>query len=231
MPQPLSRMRKVSFNIANSGEHPLLSHPELGLLIAEVIASWANVEAFMLRLFIAMMGGPAERAATVFFALDTQSAKTKAINAIAVATLSEEKRNVLAAIQALAKSQQKERDAIAHGVWGWSFNLPDALLLMKASDAVINWRDRSKILVYRSADFNSIIERNERLSCLCGMMHMVITKHVSADSLFLQLCSEPEIREKLDRQAERERSAPAGCTPPPDAWHQNSCDQDPPAPE
>ena len=59
MPQPISKVApNANIMIGNVGDYPMQRHPELALLVAEVIVSWANVESFLLNLFIELMGGP-----------------------------------------------------------------------------------------------------------------------------------------------------------------------------
>ena len=82
MPQPLSRvMPNARVTLGNAGDRPLARHPELAVLAIEAIASWSNVEGFMLRLFMQLLGGNESLAASVFLALENQASKTAAINA------------------------------------------------------------------------------------------------------------------------------------------------------
>jgi hypothetical protein len=118
MPQPLSRvLPHAGVRLTNVGDYPLQRHPDLAHLIAEAIASWTNVEFFMLQLFIELMGGHKDRAADVFLALEIQSAKTAAVTAVA-SRLPNEQQSLLSAILAIAKTNQKSRDKIAHWIWG-----------------------------------------------------------------------------------------------------------------
>ena len=88
MPQPLTSLPvNALVNIANVGIYPMRLRPKLGVLVADCISTWSNVESFMLRLFVELMGGSHETAATVFLALEIQSAKSAAINAVAARKL------------------------------------------------------------------------------------------------------------------------------------------------
>jgi hypothetical protein len=234
MPQPLSRvMPTASVYMNNIGDFPLQRHPEMALLIAEVISTWATVEAFMLDMFVDMMGGDSNNAAIVFLALEAQSAKSAAIQAIARKVLSPDNQKLLSAILAPVKSGQKERDKVAHGVWGDSPQINDGVLLSDPRDKYNGQSRYLNIFVYKFEDFDAIRRKNQRLSSFGMSFHYIITGHITNKDgdIFHRLCSEPEIREKLDRQASRERSAPAEYAPPPDAWHQNSCDLDPHVPD
>ena len=231
MPQPLSRVNpSAQTSLANVGDHPLRRHPKLAVLLAEAIASWASVEAYMLSLFVDLMGGHASRATTVFRAFENRSARMTAIRAVADSVLPEEQKKVLRAILAIAKSYQNDRDRIAHEVWADSPALKNALLLVSPKGLISKALDKKQILVYRQIDFTNITKNNERLASYAGVFGRIITGHaVNKDGrLFHRLCAAPEIADKLRHQAQQAQTPPSESVPPPDAWHQNACDLDPP---
>lgn len=160
----------------------------------------------MLNLFVELFGGSQAMATTVFLSLETQSAKTAAIQAAAQKKLGteQEKLDLLRAILAIAKTNQKSRDKLAHWTWGDSLQLPDALLLIDPKNLpVVTELDYSDIYVYRDHDFREIISANDRL-CGFGLnFRWVLSDHPANqnNALFAQLCAEPEIREKLSRLA------------------------------
>src|SRR6266487_1148433 len=128
MPQPLARVSPTAgVVIGNAGDRPLERHAALAAVALEAIASWSNVEAFLLRLFIQLLGGNESLAASVYLALEGQSAKTNAIKAAAANALSgrAEELRVLEAVISIAKTNEKERNKLAHWVWGDSPTLPD----------------------------------------------------------------------------------------------------------
>lgn len=202
MPQPLSKVApNANIMIGNVGDYPMQRHPELALLVAEVIASWANVESFLLNLFIELMGGPKGKAATVFVSLDSRSARTAAIQAVA-RSLPEKHKKLLDAILAVTKSNAKSRDKIAHHIWGDSPNIPNALLLHNPKDS-IDQLARTNIFVYRENDFKQIIKANERLAGFGQSLEFILIDHPANrdGKLYDQLCAEPEIRDKVSHQA------------------------------
>lgn len=210
MPQPLSRVApNANVRIGNVGDYPLRRHPDLALLAAEVIASWSNVEAFTLRLFVDLMGGSQEIATTVFLALEVQSQKSAAINAVAAEKLGQEQRALLAAILACVKSNQKRRDKIGHWTWGDTPQIPDALLLINPKNAIDSDINREQIFVYKNHDFDEIIKANERLAGFAMRFGFIVREAPQRDLLFAQLCAEPEIRERLDHLASQAQSPDA----------------------
>jgi hypothetical protein len=205
MPQPLSMVApNAGIRIANVGDRPLARHPNLGLLAMEAIASWSNVESFMLHLFITLFGGNGALATNVFLALEIQSAKLAAILAAADTVLQgePEKIKLLRAILAIAKTNEKSRNKLAHWTWGDSPALPDALLLANPK-VILGTIDKDEIFVYKEPDFIKIIEANNRL-CGFGLTFKFILDHHPSNGegqLFAKLCAEPEILERLDRPA------------------------------
>jgi hypothetical protein len=235
MPQPLSSVApNAGIMLNNAGDRPLQRHPELAILAVEVIASWATVESFMLNVFVELMGGPTDKAATVFLALETQSAKAAAINAIADESLADEHKALLRAIIRVTKSHQAMRDKIAHLAWGDSPNLTEALLLIdprehldrspKPDDLIarvmagqpfqmpeIPEINKDKIFVFRRIDSETPIQNNGRIAGYWFNFRWILTNHpANRDGrLFARLSAEPEIAETLRRQAQQDRTPPA----------------------
>lgn len=178
-------------------------HPNLAVLAMEAIGSWSNVESFLLGLYVELMGGPNDLASTAYLSLETQSAKTQAIQAVARKALSQENLRLLNAILAVAKTHQKSRDKMAHHVWGESPNLPDALLLADPKTLVGREWNSEDIYIYRERDFLNIIAANDRLCGFGLRFRFILMNHVANRDgrLYDQLCAEPEIQERLSRQA------------------------------
>ncbi|MBP9118283.1 MAG: hypothetical protein KBF58_09400 [Methyloversatilis sp.] len=207
MPQPLSRvLPNASIIIGNAGDRPLARHPDLAVLALEAIASWSNVEAFLLRLFMQLLGGNESLAASVYLALDGQSAKTSAIKGAAANALRDRPQELalLETILAISKTNEKDRNKLAHWTWGDSPNLADALLLMDPH-ATLDDLDRSQIYVYREQDFQSIVQANDRLCGFGLQLKFILSGHVANRDgrLVERLVAEPEIAERLARQTKR----------------------------
>ena len=207
MPQPLSRIKPgANIAIGNAGT-PIFDHnPHLALLAMEGIASWSNVENFLLGLYLELLGGAGERAAIAYLAIETQSAKTQAIRAVAQNVLDGKHFSLLAAVLAVAKTAQKSRDKLAHHIWGYSPDLPDALLLIDPKSMARRQEPREMredVMVYRERDFADIIELNHRICRWGQSIRFILIDHPGnrEGRLYDKLCAEPEIREKLDRQA------------------------------
>ena len=201
MPQPLSRVNpNASIVMGNAGDRPLLRHPEIAALAAEAIASWANVESFMLKLFVEMFGGNEALATNIFLSLSNQSAKNDAIRAAADSFFENgsDELAVFRALLAISKTNEKDRNKLAHWTWGDSPNLPDALLLIDPR-TTIGDLDKSSVYVYRENDFRSIIEANDRLCGFGLRFKFVISGHVANQDgeLLRELMNEPEISQLI----------------------------------
>ena len=202
MPQPLSRVSpNASVVIGNAGDRPISRHPELAILAIEAIASWSNVESFMLNTFVHLLGGSKNLACDVFLSLESQSAKTAAINAAANSALAgKPELNLLKALLGIANTNSKSRNKLAHWTWGGSPNIPDAVLLVDPK-ATLDDINREEIFVYKRSDFESIISENDKL---CGhflSFRFILMNHpANRDGrLYDELSREPTIQERLNR--------------------------------
>lgn len=202
MPQPISRVSpNANIIIGNSGDRPISRHPELAILAIEAISSWSNVEKFMLKTFVELLGGSKSLACDVYLSLQNQSAKTAAINAAADSVLRGKKELVLLKlILQLASSFSADRNKLAHWTWGESPNLPDAVLLVDPR-TTIDELDKTKVFVYKDKDFKSIMLKNDKLCGWLQSFKRILTDHPANrdDELYNRLCQEPLIQEKLNR--------------------------------
>ena len=211
MPQPLSKVApNASILLNNMSANPLGKHEHLARLAMEVIVTWSIVESWMLNLYLDLAGGSKSLAAEMFLQMANNSAKTSALIAV-LNQLPERERDLCNAIIRLAKIQQKHRDKIAHGVLGFSPNLPDALLFADARAlATMSYDDPTRtdhIFVYREREFAEIIQGNRQVASFGFDMRSIVNKspHNRDDRLYRELCAEPAIRESLDRQGAKGR--------------------------
>lgn len=207
MPNPLSRVApRASIIYGNIGDNPLAHNPELAFLAMQAIATWSDVEQFMLRLYVTLAGGAKSDAAALFLALESDGPKNQAINTLAERKLDKQNQAVLATIQKLASTQYKKRNALAHQTWGWSPNLTDALLLVDPRVTVVwDFHDNDKeirdhVMVYKKPELLSIIKDNQRVAGMGMMFTTIISPSQNPrilETLSQKLYSEPEIAEKL----------------------------------
>lgn len=231
MIQPLSDFKhSVGMFMGNAGDRALTRHNALAVLLAEAIASWANVEGFMLRMFVDMLGGNKTLAADIYLSLDGDGPKKVAIRAAAESKLDADCLEIFDVLMAIAATNGKLRHPLVHCTWGDSASLPDALLLVDPKATLIDIdsmngdaiRDQfiRNTSVYRAADFQYIIDANDRLCSYWQLLSFIVNQHPANQEgrLFRKLTEAPEIRDRLvTRRAQREkakRGAPPRQPPP-----------------
>ena len=207
--QPLSRVnRGANIIMGNAGIRPtpLEARPEIGLLAMEVISSFSTVELFMLKTYMALAGGPKTVAARMYAALETKSAKTQALRAVAE-VLPEDSKSTLQALLSWVKSNQSIRDKIAHGIWGYSPQIEDGLLLCNSRSLALNPEniDLEQIFVYKVIDFVNATKSNVDLAATGGMFGRIAEDSLSRISkeMYKIIRADPIIAEKLRRQQEK----------------------------
>jgi hypothetical protein len=154
MPQPLSRVRSdAGVIMGNIPDDSLSKRPELAILAMSAINSWSNVEAFLLKLFIVLLGGNATLAAKMYLKLESSGPKIVVLGAMVDSVKKEKLRDTIRAVIDMSEIQRKQRDKLAHHVWGVSPHLPDALLLLDPRANLGDTLDRSKVLSISSRGF------------------------------------------------------------------------------
>lgn len=201
MPQPLSRVAPdAHFEIGNVGTRSLAQRPALAVMAMEAIAAWSHVDSFMLKLYVELAGGEEADAAAVYLAMESSRAKATLVTVLAERKLSPDNLKLLRAIIKVSESAQKDRDKLAHWVWGTSPQLPDALLL---ADPRTHFSSPERIFVYKQADFEAMRVKFDRIAIWGNKFYFILIGNpANRDGrIYAQLCQEPEIAETLDRQA------------------------------
>lgn len=185
MPQPLSKVApRAMLVMGGSSLRPLQHNPPLGVMAMEAIISWSNVEAFLLDLYLQILGGPQSLAAISYLSLDTKGPKTAALKAAAQAALDEASYKLLDALLKRVNQAGKSRDKLAHWKWGYSPELPDAFMLAGPRSNLKDFRsgqggdyDRSKVIVFKQRDFEDIINENDLLCRMSSKLLFILVKH------------------------------------------------------
>jgi hypothetical protein len=162
------------------------------------------------------MGGSQHVAARMFLALNTRAPKNAAITAVAKTTLSSWQFEIFEVIANSSKSAQRKRDKLAHWVWGYSNDLPDALLLIDPQHLPLDHHPfglgyqldnlatrASEILVYDEGDFRTIAADLKELARAAEMFRLSLARPYqwSATQLFSELNRTTVLSGKLNPPA------------------------------
>lgn len=127
MPQPLSKVcpkAKVSLHHKHS-----TNKPELAVLVTSIFARWAWIEHQLSVILLFILGADAKPAFAMFDILNTQRLQMSATQAAAKAALPTDQFIVFTAAMLVAEKVQKDRNRLAHGIWGTCPELQDRLLI------------------------------------------------------------------------------------------------------
>jgi hypothetical protein len=209
-PQPLSRVRPKA--LVSASPEAIALRPKLAPLIAEIIARWADIEANIGTVLSYILRAEAAPTAAMLYAVRSSSAQMDMILAAGWAKLFDPQLEIFEAVIQTARIVAKKRNAIAHHVWGYAAELPEALLLIEPeaySDMFVElqkvfespdtgWTllqtDNERTLVYREGDFNEVITELKTVArCTTFLINYLEPKHTARDLMYSMLCNEPLI--------------------------------------
>lgn len=182
MPQPLRRVKKDATYF--TGPEAPVMRPDLAPLVAAVISHWSFIERDLgVTIGRVMHVEVAGAALSMFYALGSTRTRIDALNGAVEVTLEP---NVIVLYERVMKEVRacaRERNAIAHGLWGWSDDLPDALLLVEqyteahlfgaSLRARLPDKAKAPVMVYRKPDFEGIISRMTRVRGLLSQFQWI----------------------------------------------------------
>lgn len=220
--QPLSKVRPKCKSLKFGDDTIMIHRLELAVAVAECIAKWASIETLLGILLALLMKADAKTALAIHAALDNRAAQLRALNAAAKEKLSKSTQLLYeAVITAHVRPTMRERDKFAHWCWGYSSELPKALLLMRPEEkARVHMRyantaqshfDKQKIFVITSGDLGRFEQRLDRTGHLLTRLMACVWEKNSPQwraSLCRRLSSEPDIREVVVRLRGRRQKNP-----------------------
>lgn len=195
------------------GTQAIRQRPELEAIIGNCLMAWAHIEAEMTVLLAQLLGAENAAALAVFQALRRSSAQRDAISEAGKASLNSADQKLLTALLNVHKGSEAERNALAHGHFGISTALPDALVWMSTYDyitirvgqtiaAAPTWSEvkqrrlHEALYVYRMDDLRSIYEDITELGPMWfEFVHYLRTAqtHRTRADRYGQLCDRPRI--------------------------------------
>lgn len=208
------------------GLDTLESRPELGAIIASCICVWANVELQIGLCLGAILGVQSDGAVAVFLSLRNARAQREAISAAAGTCLSDEDSDVVEAVLAIYASIGKHRHDLAHGIYGYSDELPDSVLWTESSKHahfLIDVYNREAKKAPVGADPHAMMKRNLFVYRKCDLkethkaiidawdaafnLHCYLKGNEQSPSeRFRRLCSLPLVERELRRIREGKKN-------------------------
>lgn len=197
--------------------------PAAAAIIARIITSWADLEVECARLLAELMGTNIPAAAAVFGSLRSSRAQHDAISAAAEAVLDERDLELFAAHMARRSSLEKERNDLAHGCFGVSVAIPDHIVWAAQADYLAFSAGggdfetfRKKQFVYELGTLERIAQEIEEFYTQLGFFrgYLVARRDGLNGAAFRaqrypQLCSQPHIRQALNRLRTAKRAEKA----------------------
>jgi len=131
--KPFAQFAKPGTSFA-IGPGQINSRPELASLVGQCIATWADVELQMGLSLGAILKTNSEAAVALFLAAKTSRAQRDSLAAVARLLLTGDDLDAFEALMTIYAGLEKQRNALAHGLFGTSDALPDALLWCDMQD-------------------------------------------------------------------------------------------------
>lgn len=199
--------------------------PTAAAIVGRVVTAWADIEVQCARLLAQLMGTNIPAAAAVFGSLRSSRAQHDALTAAAEAVLNGADFDLFAAHMARRASLEKERNDLAHGCYGVSVAIPEHIVWVAQADYLAFSATRGDFDSFRRKQFVYELGTLERIAQeIEEFYHQLgfFTGYLSAledgpngaifrAQRYPQLCSQPHIRQALDRArtAKREQKARA----------------------
>lgn len=190
MPKLLKRYphaTSANFYIGVDGNSPFQRQDKLAALCMGAIASWSQAETFLLRAVVEVLGGKGAPDAAEYLRSGKLSEKEEIIENKGLPRLSPRDRDLFRRIRAKLKQHGHERNDLAHGFWGDTGHLPDALLWIDAKDVPMEFHPRGlgdfnnniwawadKVRVYKAADFTRMAKNNVLDASLLASFHTML---------------------------------------------------------
>ncbi len=135
MPQPLSSFGTLRCTFY---ENDIEKHPHLAVEIVRILTAWAHLETKMGAIFSQLLGGENENGVAIYNVVSNMGAHTvdQVFGAVERVALASAEREVCFALRLITRGVRDLRNPIAHGFWGLSPDIPDALLLRSPRESL-----------------------------------------------------------------------------------------------
>lgn len=214
MPQPISRFPKIKGSIWG-GAVTMKERPLLATQVAIVISTWAETELRLANLLSAMLRSEKPIGMSMYLNLTGADARRALLDGAARKALSEDDYKLFLKMMKAIRPVRERRNEFAHGVWGFTFDMPNALLWVRpdhhiARDIAMHEARESgdyetlkrlatslnpEIMVYRQADLVADVDRGRFANnCVWQFSDAVTKPQPESDEMRKKLLSSPLLR-------------------------------------
>jgi hypothetical protein len=209
-PQPLSKVNPRARVLWD--DDTLYKHrPEFAPLAIGVIAHWSIIEAKIAGILSFVLRSEARPIMAMIRAIRSASAQMDMIESAGEVKLKDQNElEIFLATIRLARNAAKHRHPIAHHIWAFCQEMPDAILLadpqayvdifvaVSAVDGKSSEPDKSLIKVYRKSDFEQIIREMETTSKCVDDAMFILNGHLRVPpQIYARLLAEPLFQEAV----------------------------------
>ena len=197
----------------------LEDRPQAAALVARCIALWTEVETEEARLLATMLRANVEPAIALFLTLQSSRIQFAALEAVARVVLDPDDYDLFSALMKYRDSVEKERNSLAHGCFGGSPAIPDAVIWIDpadltqhtvrvtatgVTDEAMDWL-RSRTFVYELGDLETIARDIENLhKQLSFFIGYLVSRHLDPPmpdawraQRYSDLSAEPRVAQAL----------------------------------
>jgi hypothetical protein len=132
-------------------------HPELAVLVADCISAHAEIELNLGKALAAILKADLRTAMAMYTGVQNRAAQGRMIHAaVQASSIPQEHKELFNVLHAsFANPAMKQRDRLAHWVWGYSPDIPDALLFFEPTAQL-----EQEVELMQNADLSQIDMRN-----------------------------------------------------------------------
>jgi hypothetical protein len=202
------------------GGNPLRFRPIAASLIAQCITHWVTVETGFAGLLAQFLGANEPAAIAVFNSIRSSRTQGDALEAASKFALVPRDKELFDAISKVAQELEKQRNRLAHGVYGLSYAIERGIIWQSVEDrSKLSYADKqinqindpySSMWVYEPEDLKTLSDRIEQISTLIGVFSGYLAVEgspIAHDQQYLALCNKPHIREALRQIRADQKSA------------------------
>ncbi|MBR0975578.1 hypothetical protein [Bradyrhizobium japonicum] len=211
MPQPLSRVRPKA-NVLST-PNAIVERPKLAPLALQVVARWAEIEMLSAALLGFLLHTEADPIMAMLQTVRSASAQMDMIAAAGAKKLTDPELETFEAVISMAKKAAHKRHPVAHHIWAYCEELPDAVLLIEPAASLQTFveiskslhrtstldagnplfeADKRRIMVYREKDFLDILSEMKTVSnCIGHTINLLHGHHPVPHQIYGLLYNEP----------------------------------------